>query len=133
MKSSLLKITAIATAFLCGITSISSAQQTDTTRFKKVAAGPQYERSGFYKWLWGRNYRREWTTAVLLPVMKLDTLRGGIIKYKEGGSNQSKSLQFTTAGDKEYALRSVDKSLDKVKRCWSALDKAQSSNTLQSL
>ena len=46
--------------------------------------------------------------------MQLDTLRGGLISYKEGGSNQSKSLHINTAGDKEYTLRSVDKSLSKV-------------------
>ena len=88
---------------------------TDTlSRYKVVSAGPQYERSGFYQALWGRNYRKEWTAPVNLPVIYLDTLRGGLISYKEGGSNQSQSLQLKLAGDKEYALRSVDKRLDKV-------------------
>ena len=79
-----------------------------------AAAGPQYKKSAYYQSLWGRNYRKEWTTLVKLPVMWLDTLKGGFISYKEGGSNQSTSLQIKTKGDKEYALRSVDKSLDKV-------------------
>lgn len=86
----------------------------DTARFRSVSAGPQYKRSAFYQLFWGSNHRKEWTTPVLLPVIYLDTLRGGLISYKEGGSNQSKSLQLTVKGDKEYALRSVDKSLEKV-------------------
>jgi hypothetical protein len=44
----------------------------------------------------------------------LDTLRGGITSFKEGGSHQSSSLHVKTADGKEYALRSVDKSLSKL-------------------
>ena len=89
-------------------------QAADSAQYKTVSAGPQYKKSAYYKSLWGHNYRREWITPAKLPVMWLDTLRGGLISYKQGGSNQSKSLQIKTAGNKEYALRSVDKSLDKV-------------------
>ena len=84
------------------------------TGYKTVSAGPQYEKSTFYQWFWGRNYRKEWTEQVKLPIIILDTLKGGLISYKEGGSNQSKSLHLKLKGGKEYALRSVDKSLDKV-------------------
>lgn len=86
----------------------------DSSKYVTVSAGPQYKKSSYYQSLWGHNYREEWTTPVKLPVIWLDTLRGGLISYKLGGSNQSKSLQLKTKGNKEYALRSVDKSLDKV-------------------
>ncbi len=92
---------------------LSSAQQS-TDNYKKVSAGPEYKKGSFYQTLWGRNYRKEWIIPVKFPVMQLDTLRGGFVSYKEGGSNQSKSLHIKTAGDKEYALRSVNKSLSKV-------------------
>lgn len=115
MKRNLLvKTLFIITAILFADTSRAQSTQADTNRFKTVAAGPQYKRSGFYQLFWGHNYRREWTKPVKLPVIYLDTLRGGLISYKEGGSNQSKSLQLKLKGDKEYALRSVDKSLEKV-------------------
>lgn len=83
----------------------------DNSKSKTIAAGPEYKRSSFYKWLWGRNYRKEWTTPVTFPVTLLDTLKGGIVKYKIGGGHQSKSLHLTNKQDKEYALRSVNKSL----------------------
>lgn len=86
----------------------------DSPHYKIISAGPQYKKSSFYQWLWGRNHRKEWTALVKLPIIFLDTLHGGLISYKQGGSNQSKSLQLKTSGDKEYALRSVDKTLDKV-------------------
>ncbi len=100
---------------LCGQTSFAQVKPAaDSTKYKTVSAGPQYKKSAYYQFLWGHNYREEWTTPVKLPVMQLDTLRGGFISFKEGGSNQSKSLHIKTKGDKEYSLRSVDKSLDKV-------------------
>lgn len=89
--------------------------QDDTVgKFKKIAAGPKYKKSSFYQSLWGTNYRKEWTTPVTLPVLKLDTAKGGMISYEEGGSHQSKSLHIKFAGDKEYALRSVNKSLSPI-------------------
>ena len=83
----------------------------DSSRYKTLAAGPEYARSSFYQWLWGKNYRKEWSTPVSFPITNLDTLRGGIIKFKVGGGHQSKSLHLKNKEDKEFALRSVDKSL----------------------
>lgn len=98
------------------IFSVTATAQTDSDhaleKTIKMAAGPEYKRSSFYQWLWGANYRKEWTTPVTFPVAKLDTLRGGIVKYKTGGGHQSKSLHLKNKEDKEYALRSVNKTLD---------------------
>jgi hypothetical protein len=97
----------------CIILSISTVAQdrSDSSRFKTMAAGPEYQRSSLYQSLWGKNYRKEWTTPVTFPITKLDTLRGGIIKFKIGGGHQSKSLHLKSKAEKEYALRSVNKSL----------------------
>lgn len=82
--------------------------------YKVVKAGSQYERSSFYQWLMGKNYRKEWSTPVKVPVMLLDTAKGGLKPEKTGGGNQTKSLHIKTTTEKEYALRSVDKTLGKV-------------------
>src|SRR5437763_1652126 len=87
------------------------AQSNDTSASRIVVAGPEYKRSPFYQWLWGRNYRKEWTTPVRFPVTYLDTLKGGVKEFKIGGGHQSKSLHLKTVEGKEYALRSADKSL----------------------
>jgi hypothetical protein len=95
----------------------------NTNRFKSVdsispykimSAGAEYERTGFYQWLWGKNYRKEWTTRVKVPVVLLDTLEGGITPHKAGGGNQTKSLHSKTKAEKEYSFRSVNKTLGKV-------------------
>ena len=88
------------------------AQDTlENNNTKTIAAGTEYKRSSFYQWLWGKNNRKEWITPVTVPVLWLDKEKGGMKSYEEGGSHQSKSLHVNFAGDKEYSLRSVNKSL----------------------
>ncbi|MGI8951802.1 MAG: ShlB/FhaC/HecB family hemolysin secretion/activation protein [Chitinophagaceae bacterium] len=85
-----------------------------TKKYVIISAGPEYKSSSFHQWLWGKNYRKEWTTPVKVPVLFLDTAKGGLAAYKAGGGHQTKSLHVKTKDEKEYALRSVDKSLSKV-------------------
>jgi len=94
----------------------STAQQlvTDSTTYKRVVAGPAYNRPPSFQKLWGRNHRVEWTTPVCVPILKLDTTFGGLIPYKIGGGNESKSLRLHTKEGKEYALRSINKSRTEV-------------------
>ena len=80
--------------------SLTAQITSDSSRFKTVAAGPEYKRSSLYQSLWGTNYRKEWITPVTFPVTKFDTLRGGLEIYKIGGGHQSKSLRLKSKNDK---------------------------------
>src|SRR5450432_1035233 len=84
------------------------------SKFKTVAAGPQYKRSKWHQFLWGKNYRKEWTTPVRLPVFLLKDTLGGLIVKGQGGGHQTTSLHLETKNGKNYTLRSVDKRLGKV-------------------
>ncbi len=84
------------------------------SKYKIVSAGPQYKRSGWHQFFWGKNYRREWAAPVKLPVFLLDNEKGGLIAKKEGGGHQTTSLHLETKDGKNYSLRSVDKRLGKV-------------------
>jgi hypothetical protein len=88
--------------------------EADTATYKRVVAGAEYKRPSSFQKLWGRNHRVEWTTPVRVPVLKLDTAYGGLIPYKVGGGNESKSLRLHTKEGKEYALRSINKSRSEV-------------------
>jgi len=55
--------------FLC------PAQTKNTTT---VVAGKQFDRSKFHEWIWGKHYRKEWTTPVSVPLLYLDTAAGGL-------------------------------------------------------
>lgn len=82
----------------------------DTATHKLVIAGPAYKRPPLFQKLWGSNHRVEWTTPVCVPILKLDTAFEGLIPYKVGGGNESKSLRLHTKEGKEYVLRSINKS-----------------------
>jgi hypothetical protein len=100
------------------IASIVCAQQpasdSITPKFKVISAGPQYKRSAWHNFFWGTNYRKEWSTPISLPVLLLDSAKGGLIPIKEGGGHQTTSLHLETKDGKTYTLRSVDKKLGKV-------------------
>lgn len=89
------------------------AVSTDSTPSKKVIAGEEYDRSPFYQKLWGKHYRREWTTTVSVPSLNLDTAFGGLKPYEAGGGRQSNSLRLRDAQNREYVLRSIDKTFTK--------------------
>ncbi|ANE49187.1 BamA/TamA family outer membrane protein [Flavisolibacter tropicus] len=80
------------------------------SNYRAVTPGAQYNRSSFHQWLWGKHYRKEWATPARFPLFFLDTANGGLIPYEAGGSRQSKTIRLKTATEKEYVLRSVDKS-----------------------
>jgi hypothetical protein len=69
----------------------------------------QYQKSGFYKFLWGKRYRKYFGESVTAPVAYLDTLYGGLQVVKEGGGHQSYSLRLADKDGKQYAMRSLRK------------------------
>lgn len=77
-----------------------------------MAAGKQYKASGWKSLWWGKHYRKEWTTPVSFQVLDLSTFDGGLKPLKVGGGHQSKSLRLISKNEKEYVLRTIDKSLD---------------------
>jgi hypothetical protein len=76
---------------------------------KTVIAGKQYSASGLKKKLWGKHYRKEWTTPVKVSILNLDTIYGGLTPVEKGGGRQTKNLRLKDKEGKEYVLRSVDK------------------------
>jgi len=80
-----------------------------------VKAHPVYDRvTNTHRWLFGENYRKEWAQPVKLPVIHLSTVYGGLTPVKEGGGMQSKSLRLVDKNGKEWVLRSVEKTPDKL-------------------
>ncbi len=83
-------------------------------KYKTVTAGKQYKKGTIYRFFWGNNNRNTWTTPVTVPVLWLDTAKGGLKPVKEGGGHQTKSLRLKDKDGKEYAVRSISKSLGAV-------------------
>ncbi|GAA4306945.1 metallophosphoesterase [Mucilaginibacter gynuensis] len=80
-----------------------------------VKIRPEYNNvSGFHKSLFGKNYREEWAAATKLPVIRISQIAGGLKPTQLGGGYQSKSLRLVDKSGKEWVLRSVEKSPEKV-------------------
>ena len=87
-------------------------EKTNQKTFKEaVFSNPEeYDKSGFYRFLWGDRYRKYFGVPVTAPTVYLDTLYGGLTVAKEGGGHQSYSLRLEDENGAEYAMRSLRKS-----------------------
>jgi hypothetical protein len=81
----------------------------DLPPYVQTAANPKLAETGFRDFLIGKNYRKEWVTPVVTPVLNLGTELGGLIPTKQGGGKQTRSLRVKDSTGKEWALRSVEK------------------------
>ncbi len=74
-----------------------------------VAANPSLTAGHTKKIFLGKNYRKEWTTPVKVPVLKMATAFGGLSPVKEGGGKQTHSLLVKNSDGRAWSLRSVKK------------------------
>ncbi|OON70262.1 hypothetical protein [Hymenobacter sp. CRA2] len=79
-----------------------------------VVPGPQYRAHGLQKSLIGPLYRSSWTQPVAVPVLDLNTEKGGLRPTGRGGGRQTTSLKMIAADSSEYTFRSVDKDVTKI-------------------
>ncbi|NNC70892.1 MAG: hypothetical protein HKN90_08740 [Flavobacteriaceae bacterium] len=84
--------------------------------FKKVTvqASELYKSNPLKTILQGENYRKAWSTPVQVPILFLDTLKGGVKIVKEGGGKQTQSLRLQAADGTLYSLRSINKNPKKL-------------------
>lgn len=75
----------------------------------KVAASTLYKGNSLKKAMQGENYREAWTVPVKVPIVFLDTLKGGMKIVKEGGGTQTHSLRLEGKDGVLYSLRSINK------------------------
>ncbi|MBA2747135.1 MAG: hypothetical protein H0U44_12985, partial [Flavisolibacter sp.] len=76
---------------------------------RTVIAGIEYKKSKLHQFLWGKNYRDEWTTPVHIPVLDPDRFSGGISPLRLGGGRQTETLHFLNGAGDRYVFRSVNK------------------------
>lgn len=80
-----------------------------------MAVHPSYVNvSGVHRWFFGKNYRKEWAAKVKMPLIWISKVHGGLVPVKEGGGMQSKSLRLVDKSGKEWVIRSVEKTPDKL-------------------
>lgn len=89
--------------------------QTFPSSFTKMTTAAIYSekqtrKNGFYKFLFGQHYRKQYSTPITVETTTIDTLFGGLKPKRAGGGHQSKSLQLVDKNGKEYVMRAIKKS-----------------------
>lgn len=68
------------------------------------------EKTGFYKTVWGKHYRKAYGTEVTARTVLLDTLYGGLHVVRAGGGHQTRSLRLEDKDGRTYNMRGMKKS-----------------------
>lgn len=74
-----------------------------------VIAGAQYQRGALHRLLWGKDYRKVWSTPIRVLKLRLDTTLGGLKPTEKAGGTQTRHLRMEAANGRNYSIRSVDK------------------------
>jgi hypothetical protein len=78
-----------------------------------VAADSQFVKHGaFFKFLWGKNYRKVWATPLVVNYFSLRDSQNKFVPVRTGGGLQTKSLVVKDESGSEWSLRSVQKNPD---------------------
>ncbi|MBP2282587.1 hypothetical protein H4V97_000905 [Flavobacterium sp. CG_23.5] len=85
---------------------ISFPETTTTSIYSKK----QTKKSRFYKFIFGKHYRKYYGTSIEVKNATIDTLFGGLKPKRAGGGHQTKSSQIEDKNGKVYVLRSLKKS-----------------------
>lgn len=75
-----------------------------------VKAGEIYEAGELKRFFFGDNHRDVWTAPVEVPIVNIETKKGGFEIIGQGGGMQTKSLKLkAVADDRLYGFRSIQK------------------------
>jgi hypothetical protein len=77
-----------------------------------IAANPSLKGNTLKQIVIGKNYRKEWTQPVTIPIINLK--KTGLIPEKEGGGKETKSLHMKDSAGRTWALRSIRKYPEKL-------------------
>ena len=71
--------------------------------------GEREDISKGFGFFWGTHHRDLYFEKFDIPVLRLDTLNGGMTPYRRGGGFQTNSLRMRDAEGREYTMRSLKK------------------------
>ena len=112
LKYGLLLLICLSIQFYSPVITFAQDIKTVITDSARHAASNKYDHPGILKLLFlGKNYRKEWSADVLLPVFDLKSTG---LKIKElAGGMQTKSLELLAQDGTVWVLRTIDKDVTK--------------------
>lgn len=76
---------------------------------KIMSAEPEYKASKPIEYLFGKHYRKEWSTPFKVHFLDLNCVGEGLTPIKKGGGMQTTSLRLVAKDSTQYTLRSINK------------------------
>jgi len=67
-----------------------------------------------HRWLFGENFRKEWAAKVKLPLIDINKIQGGLNPLRYGGGMETKAIRMEDKNGREWVIRSVEKTPDKL-------------------
>lgn len=64
--------------------------------------------------LWGELHREKYYAPVKVPILRLDSVYGGLYPVQQGGGNQTNSIRLSNLEGKQYVLRSMQKDANRI-------------------
>jgi hypothetical protein len=89
------------------VSASAGAEEVTASGRRTITAGERYRKGGFYRFLFGADYRDLWTTPVSLPVLDVDRFAGGLQPVRIVGHGQSKALALKGADGRSYTFRPI--------------------------
>lgn len=81
------------------------------TEVSQIYTDEMTRKSGFYQFLFGKHYRKYYSTPVEVPVLDLSNEYNGLTAIRAGGGHQTNSIRLVDSfTGKEYSLRALKKS-----------------------
>jgi hypothetical protein len=81
---------------------------------RTVVAGKEFDRGGKWRFWFGEGYRKAWATPVQLPVLDLETEKGGLTPLRQVGGFQTEGLALRGADGHGYTFRKLEKHPERV-------------------
>jgi hypothetical protein len=76
----------------------------------RISASDRYDSAGWIRRVMvGTNYRKEWSTPIIMNVLNIRKEKGGLKIVSLGGGKQTKSLTLVDPNGKQWKLRTIDK------------------------
>ncbi|APY00439.1 hypothetical protein [Lacinutrix venerupis] len=86
----------------------------ETINFKNIdsvliSASTLYKANNIKTLMQGEQYRKAWEAPIKVPIVFLDSLKGGLKILKEGGGKQTHSIKLLSKNGTKYTLRGINK------------------------
>ncbi|HSP87005.1 MAG TPA: BamA/TamA family outer membrane protein [Ignavibacteriaceae bacterium] len=100
--------------FFLIISQLLFSQSSYEKKYITIIPGKQYEAGWLHEVFFGAHWRDLWTTPVQAEILDLDKFAGGLTPLKQGGGQQTKSLQFKGKDGRIWKFRSLNKDPKKI-------------------